>query len=393
MSASIAAATITIQDELARTGGEGIADPAGGVGAVGSVHLESLKRRHAFLNEYSDELLRSTPLDTLIKLETTSLKLKNLENSKASEDKLGSNRDLLSSTDYKVESGSDNRWSTLHASRFLPGMGCPVSRMWLRAREVMGGKGHLPIGTYDLAGVGLAGHVTPQGWVAIHDPGNSNLSLRFFSINNCGRRASTKLGDSEDDGLAEVAELGEFKTAVRVLKEAMSFVHPWNKSISAIEGFLMQTNFCASSLENVEKRAQILTQFVDYVLRENSNRWKGHEVFVTVGELKGVWESFFGSRPQSQLTKAAKSGPPQAAGSGLQQASPKQGFKPNKWGVPPGLFLEDICVMWNLGKCVKPPGSCMTKTGRNLRHICNHRPDPNNPARYCGMSHASCFFH
>ena len=47
--------------------------------------------------------------------------------------------------------------------------------------------------------------------------------------------------------------------------------------------------------------------------------------------------------------------------------------------VDPLLFKDDICVLWNLGKCLKPPGGCNTRFGKQLRHVCNHRPDPSKP--------------
>lgn len=386
-----------LRDELSRGGRSSVPDPAGSTLNLNVSNLDCLRKRHAFLNEYSDELLSSTPLETLLKLETTSIKLKNLENSKANEDKLSFNRDKLSETEFRVASGTDNRWSSLHEARYLPGMCCTTVKMWNRAREVIGSQGHPAVGIYDMAGVGLAGHVTPQGWIALHDPGCSNISLRMFSISNCGRKVTTKTGDGSDDGLADVVELGEFKCALTVLREAMAFVHPWNKSISALEGFLRQSNFCSHDLEGVEKQASILTQFVDYTLRENSNRWKGQESFLTLGDLKSTWESFFGSRPQSVLAKSKKSAHTSNNSSSHNNThSSNRGnrpYVPNKLGVHPALFLDDICVMWNLGKCVKPQGTCKTKAGRVLRHCCNFRGDPSNMSRYCGLDHAAVYWH
>lgn len=358
--------------------------------------LVGLKKRHTFLNEYSDEMLKNTSLETLLKLESTSIKLKNLENSKAAEDKLSYNRDNLVSTPTVVPSGQDNRWSVIHAARFLPGLGCSTSKMWTRAREVMGGLGHIPIATYDMHSIGLAGHVTPQGWSALHDPGNASLSLRMFSINNCGRKVQMKAGDILDDNLVDVIDLGEFKSALRVLREAMHFVHPWNWSVSTIEGFLIQTNFCSQDLTGVEKKGQLLTQFVDYCLRENSNKWKGQETFLSLGDLKSTWESFFGSRPQAVVQKSR----PNNNNNKYTPQQPKQQYNQqgqatytNRVFVPPALFNEDICCMWNIGKCTKQAGTCQTRAGKMLRHVCNHRPDPTNPSRYCGAQHAACYYH
>ena len=280
--------------------------------------LDSLRKRHIFLNEYSDSILRSFPLETFLKLESTSIKLKTLDKARATEDRLAANRDALINTDIQVKGGVDNRLTRLHEARFLPGMGCSAAKMWEAGRSVLGNDGHAAISTYDMQSVGLAGYVTTQGWGAIHDPGNPNISLKMFSINNCGRQAVAKSGDLEDI-LVDVVELGEFKVALRVLREAMCFVHPWNKSVSAIEGFLHQNNFCSKDLEGLEKQAVILTQFVDYILRENSNRWRGLESFVSINELRSSWESFFGARPQAMLSKSRRNQGSQGANHSLHQ--------------------------------------------------------------------------
>ena len=69
-------ATTAINDEISRS--HHVTDPGAGRPSLMIPHLASLKRRHEFLNEYSDEVLSSTPIDTLLKLESTSIKLRNL---------------------------------------------------------------------------------------------------------------------------------------------------------------------------------------------------------------------------------------------------------------------------------------------------------------------------
>jgi len=393
-----AAAENNITDELARV--SRVQDP--GISGF-SGNLDNLKRRHAFLNEYTDEDLEKYSLATLLKLEATSIKLKNLENNKAAEVKLSSNRDSLDNTYYKVQEGQDNRWSDLHDSRFLPGWGCTSQKMWSRGREVVKNNGYPAIATYDMASVGLAGHVTNQGWVALHNPGSSNLAIRMFSINNCGRRLSGKSDDNEDNLLADIAELGELKLAMRVLKEAITFVRPWDKSVAALDGFLYQTNYCSSDTENLEKKAELMAQFIDYVMKENSNRWKGREQFLSITELKGTWDSFFGSRPQGQLAKAKQNQgqkQPNQKGSQSQQQGGGMGGQQQvpttlvgRFRIPQAFFNEDICVMYNVGKCVKAPNNCSTKTGKKLRHICNWRPFGNPSLAPCGLQHAAVFYH
>ena len=342
-----------LADEQARSGNTVTRDPAGTSMGFKLSQLASLRKRHAFLNEYDDELILTTPISTLLKLETTSIKLRNLEKSRDIDECLSTNRDNLPFNMINVEAGRDNRWTELHTSRFLPGMGCSAVKVWLRAREVMGRGGHAPISTYDMGSVGLAGYVTPKGWFELADPGSSHISIRQFSINNCGKKVATKSGGEDDMG--DVVEIGEFKLALRALREAMNYVHPWNKSVAALDGFFHQTNFCCSDLSGLEKQAELLAQFTDYVLRENSNKWRGQEPFLSVGELKVTWEAFYGGRPQAMLGKSKK---------GQDKYDYKDKNKPvlrtqtfsgrkDRIHVPAALWKDDICVLWNIGKCVR----------------------------------------
>ena len=164
----------------------------------------------------------------------------------------------------------------------------------------------MAISTYDMNSIGLGGYVSKRGWVEIHDVGSDSLSLKLFNINGCGNKISSSSGMVEE--FKEIAELGEFKLALRVAREALSYVHPWNKSISALEGFLVQSNFCSSDLSGVEKPAATLTQFVDYIFGENADRWRAHEPFINTGELRGAWASFYSAKPTSSLQKAKQAG-------------------------------------------------------------------------------------
>jgi len=396
----VRAAGDEIADELAHHRGGGVIDPSlRGASVMSSSCMESLKRRHAFLNEYDDEVLASTPLSVLVKLESTSLKIKNVERQKDAEDRLSANRESLGIDKIQVAGGIDDRWDNLHEGRFLPGAACSMAKMWNKGREYYKKADHKPINIYDMAAVGLAGHVTPKGWVVLSDPGDSRISINLFSIANCGKRSTSKSSGYLEEELKEVAELGELKVAVRVLREALSMVHSWNKSVSVLEGFLIQTNWCSKDLEGLENQAGIMVQFVDYVLRENSNRWRSKEPFIPIGELKGVWESFFGSRPQSLLSRAKpkqtyqKQGASNNNNSWSKHGSSSQDGKIRPGWVPPEYFKDDICVMYNLGKCVKPPGTCTTSKGVPLRHICNFRADPSKHANYCGQNHMSKLYH
>ncbi len=47
----------------------------------------------------------------------------------------------------------------------------------------------------------------------------------------------------------------------------------------------------------------MLTQFVDYVISDNTSKWRDSELFLTIGELKNTWSAFFLARPQSAFTR------------------------------------------------------------------------------------------
>ena len=100
---------------------------------------------------------------------------------------------------------------------------------------------------------------------------------------------------ASDDEFPEMADLSEFKAAIRV-RGAMVFVHPWNRSIDALENFLIQSNFGLSDLAGVPKPAAFLSQFTDYVLVENASRWRGMEAFLTTRDLRSTWADYISQK-------------------------------------------------------------------------------------------------
>ena len=273
--------------------------------------------------------------------------------------------------------GSDNRWSVLHPARFLPGAGCSTIRLWLSARDHLGLKGYPAIGNYDRGSVGLAGYVSAKGWIELHNIASSRLSVKLFNINSSGSRGSYKKAtDGEETEV--ILEVEEFKLALRAMRTAFQLAMPWNFSVLALEGFFFQTNFCGTDLAGVEKKGWFLTRFTDYVMELNSDCWRDAELFLTAGELKTTWATFFGAQPHS-LVKPKKQ-PVQAS---------KQFNQPNKM-VKFGL---GICFAYNDGTCTKAPGTCKTAKGKDLKHICDHVADQTKPTEVCGKEHMRKSFH
>ena len=365
--------------------------------------LENLKRKFDFLSEYSDEFIKATGVDVLIKAETASRKLQKLDKERKAEDKLYQNRESLTSSISNIPAGTDNRLDILHPARFLPGATCSAAKMWLQARSVMGGNGTIPLSTYDMASIGLGGSVSAKGWVEIHNPSSPFLSIRMFSMNSCVTKSK-----APDSDFPDMEDISEFKSALRVLRGAMAFVHPWNRSVDAIKSFFVQNNFCASDISGTEKQAHLLSQFCDYVLVENTSRWRGMEPFLNTRALRNTWADFV-----SQKSLSAKYKPQFTKGKGNNQNTnnhnnpshqqQQQQFQQQQWpttippslryNMDPPLFKEDICVLFNLGKCLRTTGNCNTKGGKSLRHVCNHHPDPTKRDIPCGQNHMAKLFH
>ena len=180
--------------------------------------LEKLKEKFSFLRDYTDEFIKETGVDVLIKAETASKKLVRYDKEKKAEDKLFSNRENLTTTHVK---GADyNRLDVLHPARALAGATCTAAKLWLHARSILGSSGHPPLSTYDMGAVGLGGCVTSKGWVELHNPSSPTISIKMFAMGNCSSKAG------KDNEFPELEDLSELKAALRVLRGAMAYVHP-----------------------------------------------------------------------------------------------------------------------------------------------------------------------
>ena len=174
--------------------------------------LAAMKRKFPFLLDYTDTFIRETGIHILIKAETASRKLLDMDRNKKAEDKLYSNREILTTASIQVPSGQDNRLDILHAARCLPGATCSAAKLWLHARSVMGDRGHPALSTYDMGSIGLGGCVSAKGWVEIHDPASASISIKMFAMGNCVSRSQS----SKDEDFPEMSDLSEFKAAIRV---------------------------------------------------------------------------------------------------------------------------------------------------------------------------------
>jgi hypothetical protein len=81
-----------------------------------------------------------------------------------------------------IEAGTDNGWTVLHPSRYLPGAECSAVKQLLVAREAFFLTSHQPLGNYDMSDVSF-------GWLhELHSMSRSKLALILFSIKYCNAK-------------------------------------------------------------------------------------------------------------------------------------------------------------------------------------------------------------
>ncbi len=244
-----------------------------------------------------------------------------------------------------------------------------------------------------MGSIGLGGSVSAKGWVELHDPSSTSISIRQFNLSGITKPNSS----SRDPDFPDLEDLSELKNALRALRGAMAYVHPWNRSVDALDSFLVQSSFCSADLAGLDKQAHLISRFIDFVLVENANRFRDREPFLSTRDLQNTWSDFFSAKSANLAAKSRSSAlskqAPKPAQFPMRQAQVGNQLPSDRYNVAPYLFNEDICILWNLGKCLKTSGSCTNKKGLPLRHICNFRPDPSKLDTPCGKQHPAFTFH
>ncbi len=250
-----------IESVLVSVGEEHTRNPGGNIfnhptsfnrAAMDSSGLAKMKEKFAFLRDYSDSFIEQAGLELLITAESVSRKLSDPDRSRKAEDKLLANRDNLKPV--WLEGGEDNRLDMLHRGRFLPGAVCSSQKLWLSARDSIGAKGHLPLSSYDMGSIGLGGAVSAKGWVEIHDPSSTSLSIKLFNLSGSVKQSS----GSKDPDFPELEDLTELINALRALRGLChwftlgtipsTLLSPsWSNLISALQILVVLTNRPLSS--------------------------------------------------------------------------------------------------------------------------------------------------
>ncbi len=322
------------------------------------------------LQHLPESMLKKLPLSAIFQLNSALAKEDKLKAKLSVNSRLASNAKKLAESPALVKEGRDNRRDILHPARFLGGASCPNTSLWLEARRILGDKGVTPLGNYDLDSVGCGGCVTPRGWQELHNPASQELKLKLFYLPNVAnsglsaKKVNLHTGDealSIGESLKEIADMDGYRSALNTAREAMASALPWNRSISAVVGFMMNTNYLQADLGGNQRRAQILTEFTDHVFGRNGLNYENGHPFLTTDDLAQVWSNWRGKRSALFLNKFNE--------------KPTSASKPKVF----------ICKRWNAGVCPKQADKdCKTTWGTTLKHVCNKFVAPN---KFCEKDH------
>jgi len=312
-----------------------------------------------------EEMLAKMSVATLFQLNSALAKESKLASKLGPAAKLSSNLQQIMQNPSVVSAGLDDRKTKIHSSRFdLGGLCCSNQEAWLQAKSSIPQEGVTAVGCYDMDSIGCGGCVTPKGWLELHNPGSTELKLKYFYMPNVGSCASSGKRVSVEDGsdaisigdsMKEIADMEGFRSALNAAREALASALPWNRSISAILGFMLNSNYCQADLHGNLRRASILSEFVDYVFSRNAMNWSNNQAFLSTDELTHVWSTWKGKRAFSIM-----------ASSSSDKASKEKPFKPVK------REKDDICRKFNMPQgCPLKEEDCKTTFGLKLRHVCN----------------------
>ena len=302
-----------------------------------------------------ENFLEKLPLSAMFQLNSA------LQKERKNTEKLGVNARLAQNAKKAVAcpatiaSGLDNRRDLLHKARFLGGACSSLTDQWAAARAAIGETGVVALGCYDLDAVGCGGSVTPKAWLELHNPASQELKIKMFhlpNVANSGLSGKKQDGSEEGESLREIADLDSYKAALNTAREAMSSALPWNRSIGAIVGLMINTNYLQEDIGGNPKRAAILVEFTDYVFGRNALNWENSQAFLTTDDLTHVWANWKAKRG-IHVKSTEKKKEKDSTSSSKKAAA-------------------DVCRLWNAKACTSQnEKECKTAWGRVLKHACN----------------------
>ena len=172
--------------------------------------------------------------------------------------------------------------------------------------------------------------------------------------NMAGTSQASRRQDGDDSGesLKEIADLESYKIALNTAREVLASALPWNRSISAVVGLMVNSNYLAEDLSGNPRRGAILTEFTDYVFGCNRLSWENHQPFLSTDDLTHVWSNW--------KTKRGLASKPQEKKKREDSSNEKK------------KLLSEICRMYNRKACKNQADrECKSDWGKTLKHVCS----------------------
>jgi len=342
------------------------------------------------------------------------------------EAKMHSNFQRAAEHPVMIPAGMDNRSSTLHGGRYAGGAGVLLQRHWHEGRKSWGAAGIPSISNYDMEAVSAAGCVTAKGWDMLHHPGNPDISIRMFSVTNVGQSASGarmvqvlgEEGIAVHDNMKDVSDMAELKLAIRNLRLAAHQAASWNFTFEVLDGFLLSNDYMEKELAGVNKKAAVLSGFVDHILKINAARYTQDADFLDATRMMATWTAWWGARKSGISFSGNNNGPYQPAnnnGGGNNKAKSRNNnsggfnnsgggfnsgggnfprlqapfhFPPARSSGPPNN--DNMCRRFNNGQCSNHWSACSVSTNKGplrLFHLCNYSVKRDGKFEPCKQKH------
>ena len=312
-----------------------------------------------------------------------------------------------------VDGDYDNKYDLLHKLRFDK---FPLSdsakvfqlagQFFQKLKEV------LPVNSYEFLSMGNI-YATEQGIELIHYPGNTNIKLKMFSVENATKpsNSSTSFSMVHDVSGNPVMIPGSyFSDLTDVEKFHMSFFNlfiwktracPWDRSLEVLWKYYLihrwfDCEFVASKYKRTVSQGKFLSEFTDWCLFENASRFKNCLPHMNLSDLDSKLTTFcqssgmcmfVGNTYAADLTKAenvveslaGSAAAPVAGPSGTnkkQTPAPAPAFKAGPIGKY--MRVRSICVNYNTGDCRNKFSAHTNKcfdaqTRQRYLHVCNVR--------------------
>jgi hypothetical protein len=108
-----------IQDELSHRR-QAVSDPGSAtISSITDGDLAAMRAKFPFLRDFSDNFIRTTKPDSILKMETTTMKMKESERTRDADERLAAKRADLGVSVKTVKEGKDDRWKILHEAFVL----------------------------------------------------------------------------------------------------------------------------------------------------------------------------------------------------------------------------------------------------------------------------------